>query len=140
MRYTAEQKTLLIAAWQSGASENELTRDFNIPKTTLRGWVKKLTRTAVAPKPKANEPDWETIDDIAEDWTRAQGMATLAILRKAQDDSWLDRQSAHDLGVFYGIIADKQLRLLAAFKPRDNTAGNLDANASANRAGEAQPA
>ena len=133
--YTDEVKAQVIAAWMTGASENMLVRDFAVPKSTLRGWVKGLTRTAVALKPKA-DPDWETITDIAADWTRAQGMASIAILRKAQDDSWLDRQNAHDLGVLYGIIADKQLRLFAAFKPKP---ADGSADAGGDREGQTQP-
>lgn len=115
--YTDEVKAQVIARWESGDSLNVLTGAFGIAKSTIQGWVKGRPRTSLVPKPK--QPDEDTIDDIAWSWLKAQGDASLAILRKAADDSWLSRQNAHDLGVLYGIIADKQLRLLAAWNPRE---------------------
>lgn len=116
--WPSEVKANVIAEWMAGASLDGLAVSHRAPKSTVQRWVKGLVRTVSIPKPNAL-PDKETIDDLAWDWTKAQSGASLAILRKAQDDSWLSRQNAHDLGVFYGIIADKQLRLLAAFRPAE---------------------
>lgn len=112
--YPPELKAQAISEWMAGASLNDLSQRLDVPKSTLQGWVAGRTRTEVVPKPN---PEAESLDELAWGWAHGNFLASAAILRKAQDDSWLDRQSAHDLGVFYGIIADKQLRLLAAFKP-----------------------
>ncbi len=116
-KHPDELKAQVIGEWAAGASYGDLSARHNVPKSSIQRWVD--GRTRILPIPKPNGPDEETIDDIAWDWTIAQKAATIAILRKATDDSWLSGQNAHDLGVFYGIIADKQLRLLAAFRPRE---------------------
>ena len=91
-KYSVELKQQVIGAWQAGNSENELVKTFGVPKSTLRGWVKGRSRTAIAPK--KDEPDEDTIDDIAWAHVKAGRTASEAILAKAADARWLDRQNA----------------------------------------------
>jgi hypothetical protein len=83
----------------------------------VQGWVKGRTRTVLVQK--TNDPDQDTIDDIAWRHVRKGALASEAILTKATDAGWLEKQNAADLAILYGVIADKQLRLLAAYQRDD---------------------
>ena len=113
--YTPELKAQVIANWMAGASLPQLAKMFAMPMSTAQGWVKGRTRVMLVTKKE--EPFQDTIDDIAWRHVDAGALAAEAILRKTQDVGWLDKQDAPGLAILYGVIADKQLRLLAAYRP-----------------------
>jgi len=115
--YSPEVKAEVIGSWIAGSSLNHLASAHGITKSTIQGWVKGRTRTALVPKNEKTPEDY--LDDIAWRHIDAGQLATEAILRKATDAGWLDKQNADALAIFYGVIADKQLRLLAAFQRAD---------------------
>ena len=112
--YTAEVKAQVIADWKTGASLGQLVKAHGVPKTTVRAWVEGMDRTGTVLK--KNTP---TLDEMAWELVGESFAALRAILRKAQDDSWLDKQNANDIAIFFGVTSDKLLRLLAAGAKQD---------------------
>lgn len=43
-----------------------------------------------------------------------------AQVRLARDPNWVHRQTANDLAIFHGVLADKTTRILAALAPVDS--------------------
>lgn len=114
--YSDELKATVIAEWKAGANEVELSRLHSVPRTTLQKWVKGHER---APK---QTPTYD-LDKMAWELVGESFGALRSILRKAQDDSWLDKQDANTLAIFFGVTSDKLIRLLAA-KRDDAPGGN----------------
>lgn len=125
-------RTQVIAEWMAGASLGGLAKAHKLPKSTVQEWVKGQSRIAVVPKENGVEPS-RVMDSMAWELVCDGFAASAAILRKAQDSSWLDKQNANDLAIFFGVLSDKQLRLLAAFRrPDEDTRSNpLDVHGAA---------
>lgn len=113
-KYTDELRAATIAAWKAGETELGLATLTGIPRTTLQKWFKGLDR---APKQTA---DYD-LDKMAWELVGDSFSALRAILRKSQDDSWLDKQDANNLAIFFGVTSDKLLRLLAAGSKPDTS-------------------
>jgi hypothetical protein len=43
-----------------------------------------------------------------------------AIAGLASDRTWTEKQNAADLAIFYGVLADKAVRILGALKPSED--------------------
>lgn len=120
--YPPEIKAQVIAARLAGTSENALVKQFNVPKTTLRFWVK---QAELHPKTKAlAELD---IDAIGMKLIDGSVSAVGAIAGVTLDPTWLRQQNAHDLAILYGVIADKLIRVLGAVKPRPEQRNDIPA-------------
>lgn len=118
--YTDEAKAQVLLEWKAGGTYKGLSRKFNIPEATLRGWLKGQTRAAIAPKEK------RSINDLAAELAAESFQAQIAILRLAQDRAWLERQDASSLAILFGVNADKLYRLLPAFVPPTPDRANGD--------------
>ena len=105
--YTPEIKAQVIAAHQAGEANKAIARRLGLPLTTVRGWIGKVAPLAV-PENKGwlDEQIWGLIADTI--------ASIRAVARKAQDDEWLDKQTANDLAIYTGVQSDKLIRVLAA--------------------------
>ncbi len=116
--YTDELKAQVIAEWKAGSSLNALVKAHGVPKTTVRSWVGPHDRVAIvhsaAPK---KEVTTYNLDDMALRLVRGSVDAVDRIYGVTADDVWLKRQSAADLAILAGVIADKLYRLLGAIEP-----------------------
>ena len=108
--YDPRIKAKVIADYQAGTSQLALVRKYDIPRTTIRQWTKGLGQPLVTTEIKAQ------LDAEVVKLTFTAIRTIRAILRHARNPDWLQEQSAHDLGVFFGITADKLTAILAAFE------------------------
>ena len=113
--YTAEVKAQVRAEWMTGASLGQLVKAYGVPKATVQAWVAHIDRNGTVLK--QNTP---SLDELAWGLVGESFAALRAILRKAQDDSWLDKQNANDIAIFFGVTSDKLIRLLAAGAKQDD--------------------
>ena len=120
--YDDATKAKVILEWQAGSGTKALARDHNIPHTTVRSWVKDLTRAepALPPAPKT-----KTVRELAGELAAESFNAAIAILRLAQDREWLRSQNAESLAILFGVNADKLYRLLPAFGADDIAGGRV---------------
>lgn len=108
--YSSDIKSKVMADAASGMSQLALVRKYELPRSTIRGWVKGLGSPSVASELK-EELDAEVLRLVI------SSVKTLrAILRHARKTEWLDEQTANGLAVFYGVTTDKLTAVLAAFE------------------------
>lgn len=108
--YNPSIKAQVIADHQSGISQLALVRKYDIPRTTIRQWTNRAGPPRLAGETKAQ------LDGEVVKLTFSAIRTLRAILHHARNTDWLQEQSAHDLGVFFGITADKLTAVLAAFE------------------------
>ena len=119
--YDPRIKAKVIADYQVGTSQLALVRKYDIPRTTIRQWTKGLGQPLVTAEIKRQ------IDAEVVKLTFTAIRSLRAILRHARNPDWLQEQSAHDLGVFFGITADKLTAVLAAFERGQEIQDAIDA-------------
>lgn len=107
--YTAEQKAKVIADFVSGSSQLALVRKYNIPRSTIRQWTRGFG-------PMATTEIKAKLDAEILKLTFTSIRTLRAILRHARNPEWLEKQSAQELGIFFGITADKLGAVLAAIE------------------------
>ena len=108
--YDPRIKAKVIADFEAGSSQLALVRKYDIPRTTIRQWTRGLGQPMVTSEVKAR------VDAEVVKLTFTAIRTLRHILRHARNPDWLQEQSAHDLGVFFGITADKLTAILAAFE------------------------
>ena len=116
--YTPELKAQVIAEWKAWASQKNLVKQFWVPQTTLRAWVRPYERISAAPK---KDPALEPydLDKMAVELVDGSVRAVTAIFGVTADSTWLKGQNAADLAVLAGVISDKLYRLIGAIRQQD---------------------
>lgn len=109
-----ERKAGAFADLLSGASVTAVAARWGIHRNTVARW-------------RAADPELSSShfrEDVQEDLSKLvvkhlqqQFTAQEAILAQANDAEWLSKQSARDLAVLFGVISDKQVRILEAATP-----------------------
>jgi hypothetical protein len=110
-----------MGALLAGQGVNETARQYNLSSATVCNLRKRLTNEQIA---QIGNPESKTIDELIVD-SMSRGFRALAnIADVAGDPLYARQQTASDLGALYGIIADKQIRILDAAE-RARAAGAL---------------
>lgn len=110
--YSEHIKAQALAALLAGQSPAQVAATFGIPVGTLKSW-KSRQRNGDGVATVATEKK-ERIGDLLLDYLE-EGLTTLREQVKVfRDADWLKKQSASELAVLHGVIADKQVRLLEA--------------------------
>ena len=124
--YDEQTKAAVMAALLTGQSISSVAKEYKIPEGTVKRWSAS-NRPAIEPDRTAKKEIGELIVGYVQDLLftlRAQQ----AVFR---DETWLRKQSASEVAVLHGVLADKGIRLLEALAgdPEPNTAGTpTDAN------------
>lgn len=106
--YSDEVKAAVMAALLAGNTVNYVADQFNIPRGTVKFWRAKMPPTTVDPKKEAELAN--RLDNLL-----LASLDTLAAqVRLYGNEEWLKEQRAGELGLLFGIIADKTVRLLEA--------------------------
>lgn len=108
--HSADLKAKVMADYASGMSQMAIVRKYDLPRTTIRQWTAGLGSPMVASEIK-EELDAQVLQ------LTISGLKTLrAILRHARNTEWLEKQSANDLAIFFGVTTDKITNVLAAYE------------------------
>ncbi len=127
-KYPVATRAEAVARLLAGESPKAIARALSVPESTLRDW-RDIARNLVAQwveedrarsdaAPKQNHA-W--LDDQIWGLVGDSIAALRAVAKKAQDDAWLTEQSASSLAVFFGVLSDKLVRVLAALEPYQAT-------------------
>lgn len=109
MTHPTETKALALAALMQGQSAALVSREYNIPESTIKMWRRELRDGKVTP----DNPDQRTeVGDLLLAYLRANLAAVTKQMETFSDPKWLRQQSASELGVLHGILVDKSLRLV----------------------------
>lgn len=119
-KYSAETKAAVLAALLAGQATETIARDYNLPEGTVKGWKSKMrkgeTPVTTTPAQKAD------VGELLLEFLR-EGLATLKHQQTTlfRDSVWLREQSASEMAVLHGVIADKCVRLLEAMSGAGQT-------------------
>ena len=101
-----------MAALLAGQATDAVAKEYNLPAATVRSWKSRqqngesVATVATQKKERIGEL---LIDHLAMSLETMQKQ-----VRFAGRESWLEKQSAENLAVLYGVTADKTIRLLEA--------------------------
>jgi transposase-like protein len=107
-----EVKATAMAALLHGQSVSSVARDYHLPKQTVWSWKQQAIRDADGVDAYATQKD--RIGDLLVRGLEEEIRATQEIAIAVQNPEWLEKQSASELGVLYGILTDKTIRKLEA--------------------------
>jgi hypothetical protein len=125
--YSAETKAAALADLATGASVNGTARKYGVDRSTVKRWRDASGIVAAPVPPQKQQADLgEQLYGYLEDSIGAL-RAQLAVFG---DPDWLKKQSAADVAILHGVVADKTARLLAAVRPADPPDGAIDAAAT----------
>lgn len=106
--YSEETKAAVMASLLTGQSVSSVAREYKIPKGTVSDWKRQAEGVGSEPTQKRE------IGALLLDYLHTN----LRTLKKQSetfaDEKWLKLQSASELAVLHGVIADKTIRLLEA--------------------------
>lgn len=116
-RYSEETKAAVMAALLEGQSVRKVAKDYSIPVGTVKGW----SATMRADPPTGSAEKKREIGDLLLTYLR-DSLQTLGEHQRRvfRNERWLDKQSASELAVLHGVIADKAIRLLEALGPPED--------------------
>jgi transposase-like protein len=108
--HSDETKAAVMAALLAGQSIAAVAETYHIPEGTVKYWSANLDRTEYQPEPTTKKEIGELIIGYLSDL-----LITLrAQLKVYADEKWLRQQSASEVAVLHGVLADKGIRLLEA--------------------------
>ena len=118
--YSDNIKAQAIAALLAGQSYTEVARAFNVPVGTLKSWKSRDVAGVDAGDATSATAKKERIGALLLDYL----VTTLETLKAQQvvfaDAEWLKKQSASEVAILHGVLADKTIRLLEALADADD--------------------
>lgn len=121
--YSPETKAAVMAALLAGQSVSQAAKAYSIPRGTVGRWSAEIETERYRKKAEIGELLIEYLKE---------GLTTLREQVKVfRDEAWLKEQSASELAVLHGVIADKQIRLLEALADEDPADEGKDGSAPA---------
>jgi len=116
--YDEATKASVMAALLAGQSINHVAKEYKIPRGTVASWSRNLQRNHTVSTEKR-----ERIGELIIDNVEAELETLIAMQNVFTDEKWLRRQRASELAVLYGVIKDKNMRVLEAL-PSGDTGGD----------------
>lgn len=105
--FSDEEKAEAIARIKAGESVHAVARSLAVQPSTVRQWRAKF-------HPEADPQQEKDYAALVLRHLELGLAAAERILSQTGDAAWLGKQSAGELATFYGVIFDKQARILAA--------------------------
>ena len=112
--YSDELKAQALAALLSGQSFSQVASAFRVPIGTLKSWKQRTNGDLDSLDASGSTTKRERIGELLLDYLE-EGLTTLrAQVKVFRDEAWLKQQTASEVAVLHGVLADKQIRLLEA--------------------------
>ena len=115
-KHSDETRGQALAALLEGQGITEVARRYKLPTSTVRDLKNSLDSVEFA---KVRDKKAESLAELIEGHLSASLKAAANIAKQTENESWLTKQDADKLGVFYGIITDKAVRILEAGEAAD---------------------
>lgn len=116
-QYSNEQKAAVMAALLTGQSVSQVATEYKIPRGTVSGWSRELERPSIHDDTQKRE-----MGDLLMGYVGELLITLRAQARFARNEAWLKDQSASEVAVLHGVLADKGIRLLEALSTSPVTA------------------
>lgn len=120
-QYPDELKAVAMAALLSGQSINVVAKKYNIPTGTVKSWATRERNAMRGDNTMLDGNQRERIGDLIIDNVEAMLETTKEMLHVVKDKKWLHKQSASEVAVLFGVIADKTYRLLETLPDGSDT-------------------
>jgi transposase-like protein len=111
-RHGEELKQRAVADLMGGDSIAVVSERYELPEGTVKAWSAQRGQVDLV-QPQKKEELGELVADLLA--TNLRGLRTIAGL--PEDREWLKKQTASELAIFYGVLADKSIRILGALRP-----------------------
>lgn len=113
-KHSDETKAAVMAALLAGQSVCQVAAEFQIGKATASRWRSEIGSTDLERVGTQKEANLEQhlLDYVSTNLRTLKAQSEIA----ARPD-WVQKQSASELAVFHGVLADKTLRILSALQP-----------------------
>lgn len=118
-KYTNETKSAVLAALLTGQAASFVAKEYNIPESTIKDWGAKAKAGGYSTDNPSQKKD---IGDLLVEYLRANIEALRKQAEVFGEPDYLRKNSAENLAVLHGVMADKAVRLLEALTK--NAAGN----------------
>lgn len=119
--YSDETKAQVMAALLAGQTVREAAEEYEIPRGTVGNWSAKLREAGVPVVPDAKKEEFGAL--ILEK-LRCLFVAQAAMTKVFSDREWLKQQDASELAVLYGVLDDKQHRMIQMLATQDASDDN----------------
>ncbi len=126
--YTQEQKATALAGLLTGIPAAQIAAEMGIPTSTIfhwkqvelnpteRGMIQTVQATTAYEK---KEEGKEELGELVTEYLR-ESLRTLRLqAREFASHDWLQKQSANDVAILHGVLADKTIRVLSAIHSLD---------------------
>jgi hypothetical protein len=110
-RHTDETRGQALAALLAGQGVAEVARKYKLPESTVRD-IKKSIGSEEFVEVRAKKQ--EQLASLIEAHLHASLKAATQLAGQASNADWRNKQDADKLGVLYGILTDKAVRILEA--------------------------
>jgi transposase len=109
--HTDETRAAALAALLEGQGVSQVAKVYRLPESTVRDLKKSIDSEKFAEVRAKKE---ESLASLIENHLRQSLSAAANIANQTTNADWLAKQDAEKLGVFYGILTDKAVRILEA--------------------------
>ena len=105
-----------MAALLSGQSVTEVAAQFNLGKATVSRWRSTISLERLE---QIGTEKTENLERLLMNYVRQNLKTLTAQSEVAGRASYIEKQPASELAVLHGVMADKTVRILAAFEPSE---------------------
>ena len=110
-KHSEEVRSEALAALLAGQNVPEIAKKYKLPESTVRDLRNSIESEKFA---EVRAKKQEELANLIEGHLQASLEAAANIAKQAKNAEWLNKQDADKLGVFYGILTDKSVRILEA--------------------------
>ena len=117
-----QTKAAVMAALLEGQSVSSVAKKYEIPKGTVSDWKRKVATTVEVggsdekPTQKGNQG---SIGNLLMTLLETNVRSLIAISEKTADPEWLDKQTASEVSLLFGVKHDKVVRMIEALNGSD---------------------
>lgn len=116
--YTDELKSKVIADIVLGTTSlKAIAKKHDIPYGTIRTWSSRLNKNVSLIETEKKQDIGDLLLQVLQLNLNAQ-MAQMEVFANVE---WLEKQSANELAILHGVLNDKAVRLIEAFKNGHNS-------------------
>jgi hypothetical protein len=110
-KHSDETRGQALAALLAGQGVSEVAKKYKLPKATVSDLKRHIDSEEFD---QVRTKKAEQLAGLIEGHLHTSLEAARNIAEQTKNGDWLNKQSAEDLGVFYGILTDKAVRILEA--------------------------
>ena len=121
-KYNSETKAAVMAALLTGQSMSSVAAEYDIPEGTVKSWKARQNRHPVASVATTKK---EEIGNLLVGYLEELLITLQVQVKVFRDEKWIKKQSASEVAVLHGVVADKGIRLLEALADKEPQSAQL---------------